>query len=286
MNPTLIINLLLAQIAVLAFSPSATVRADDEQADPVRAMQSIGNPPWYDKANDRYAPPTVTQEIDNPIRSQGWIDINTNQEKIAQAKSSAANPAGGGGRGGLFDFGGDWLAIVMLALLALVLVTLLSMLAYHSLRNFMPNRFEKNLETDAIQIDPAKVADLPFEIQPTTHDNPLAEAEALMRAGKFSEAAIFLYGYMLLALDRARKLDLQRGKTNRMYLRELRPHPPLQEIVKRTMLAFEDVYFGQHPLDRERFLKLWNQLDAFHRLAILDSDELPNSLPVAEAAPA
>ncbi len=87
-----------------------------------------------------------------------------------------------------------------------------------------------------------------------------------MRAGRYNEAVIYLYGYMLLALDQARKIHLQKGKTNRMYLRELRSNEALHKIVRQQILAFEDVFFGRYDIDAARFATLWQQLDAFHRL--------------------
>jgi hypothetical protein len=31
------------------------------------------------------------------------------------------------------------------------------------------------------------------------------------------------------------------------------------------MVAFEDVFFGHHPLDRSRFEACWQEVDEFHR---------------------
>ncbi|MEM7561161.1 MAG: DUF4129 domain-containing protein, partial [Planctomycetota bacterium] len=109
--------------------------------------------------------------------------------------------------------------------------------------------------------------DLPFEVSKPTHGNPLDEAEALMQAGRLREAIIYLYGYQLLALDQARKIDLQRGKTNRMYVRELQKYTRLKEILTTTMLIFEDAYFGQHEIGLEKFKTAWDLVDEFHHLA-------------------
>ena len=72
---------------------------------------------------------------------------------------------------------------------------------------------------------------------------------------------------MLLVLDNAHKIHLVKGKTNRMYLRELRREPPrLRAIMEMSMLAFEQVYFGKHSISAEHFALLWGQLDEFHQL--------------------
>ena len=36
------------------------------------------------------------------------------------------------------------------------------------------------------------------------------------------------------------------------------------DLLRVTMLAFEDVFFGNHPLERGRFESCWSRLDAFH----------------------
>jgi hypothetical protein len=67
-------------------------------------------------------------------------------------------------------------------------------------------------------------------------------------------------------MDKNQVIRLTRGKTNRQYLREIARRPPLRALVEQTMVAFEDVFFGNHPLDRSRFESCWQQLDSFDRL--------------------
>jgi hypothetical protein len=118
-----------------------------------------------------------------------------------------------------------------------------------------------------VEIDLARVEELPFEVRAAALD-PLSEAQRLMRSGNYDAAIVYLYGYMLLALDQTRKIHLQKGKTNRMYLRELSrvEKGTLRRIVESTMLAFEQVYFGKHSLSAEHFQLLWEQVDEFNRL--------------------
>jgi hypothetical protein len=133
-----------------------------------------------------------------------------------------------------------------------------------SMRSWLPGRRLDQLKRKEIAIDPTRVVDLPFEAQAEMQD-PLAYAKYLIAQGNFDEAVIFIYGYMLLALDRAGKILLHRGKTNRMYLHELVGEPELRSILLPAMLAFEDVFFGRHAIERERFQKIWSGLDHFHR---------------------
>ncbi len=117
-------------------------------------------------------------------------------------------------------------------------------------------------QSNAIAIDPTRVVDLPFDAREEMLD-PLQAARKMAEAGDYDGAVQYLYGYMLLALDRAGQIVLHRGKTNRMYMLELGSRT-LRDLLKPTMLAFEDVFFGRHAIDRARFTQLWNNLDQFH----------------------
>ena len=61
-------------------------------------------------------------------------------------------------------------------------------------------------------------------------------------------------------------MRLTKGKTNRQYVRELRREIDLKSILSNTMLTFEDVFFGNYPLERSRFERCWNRLEEFHGL--------------------
>jgi hypothetical protein len=108
-----------------------------------------------------------------------------------------------------------------------------------------------------------RVEALPFHLRKPTGDF-LSEARRLYEAGNYSEAVIYLYSHLLVQLDRHHVIRLTKGKTNRQYLREVRSRTLLREILDRTMVAFEDVFFGHHALTRERFEECWRRLDEFH----------------------
>ena len=211
---------------------------------------------WYDSESGAYRPPILSQPIDDTIRRSGWLG---SKKFPKPATTTTRNWSWANlGLGELFGwlvFGG----------LGTVLLVGLILIAYYYLGDYVPALRRKSSAKDAIKVDMTKVEDLPFEV-PATNDDPLSYAETLMRTGRYNEAVIYLFGYMLLALDQSRKIHLQKGKTNRMYLRELRSDMQLQAIVNRTMLAFEDVYFGRYDVDRARFEMLWQQRDEFHRL--------------------
>jgi hypothetical protein len=94
----------------------------------------------------------------------------------------------------------------------------------------------------------------------------LAEARRCREQGDYGRAIVYLFSHQLLQLDKHSRIHLARGKTNRQYLREIRPWPSLGELVEQTTLAFEQVFFGHHPLDRPAFESCWSRLDEFERL--------------------
>ncbi|MCA9131523.1 MAG: DUF4129 domain-containing protein [Planctomycetales bacterium] len=262
----LLLAILLPAPLTLAFSAA--------DIDVQRALQSLPDNHWYNKESRSYNPPSVSPQHDNPLRREGWLAPPERQSPAATSNGNNWNLPG---------WFAEWFSTVFISLLGVVLLVVVALLAYHSLRSYMPARFERRRSPPAVTIDPARVAALPFEVR-STADHPLREAERLMQAGKFNEATLFLYGYLLLALDQARKIHLQQGRTNRMYLRELRESPRLSELVEQAMLAFEDVFFGQHAIPRERFLRLWERLDEFHQqLSSPATDSLPSPMKATHA---
>jgi cell division protein FtsL len=259
----LVLILCCASSVELLASPAA----ETTQVDAGQAMKAIGRQRWFDRQTDTYAPPSVEEAADNPIRTDGWVAQKANDEKIQQAKNDAGGTTGKNWNWGFPSIDPNLFSSLVIALLAAVLIAVIVLLTYHSLRNYMPGQWQAKSKKRSIDIDPAKVSALPFEVQQASHIDPLAQTEALMRSNDYSQAIICLYGYMLLALDHSRWIDLQRGKTNRMYLKELRHSPDLYELVQFAMSSFEEVYFGKRTLSREQFLVSWNSLDRFHQLA-------------------
>jgi hypothetical protein len=118
--------------------------------------------------------------------------------------------------------------------------------------------------------DVDRIENLPFQVK-RPQSNLQSEAERNYREGNYREAIIYLYSYLLVQLDRNQVIRLTKGKTNRQYLREVRQRPALLPIFEPTMIAFEDVFFGDHELTRGEFENCWDRLGEFHRL--LDQPE-------------
>lgn len=122
---------------------------------------------------------------------------------------------------------------------------------------------------DSQHIEAGTIADrienLPFEVRRPQGDL-LGEARRLYEQGDFAQAVVYYFSYLLVELDRRQVIRLTRGKTNRQYLREVRrQREDVAGLVERTMVAFEDVFFGDHNLDRERFEACWNGLESFQK---------------------
>ncbi|MDX1945503.1 MAG: DUF4129 domain-containing protein, partial [Pirellulaceae bacterium] len=145
-----------------------------------------------------------------------------------------------------------------------LLLAILALLAYLVIKAFLKNETTETMVSRVIETsrDVDRVQALPFQLRRATGDF-LAEARRLYEAGNYSEAIIYLFSHQLVALDRQHVIRLAKGKTNRQYVRETRQRPVLREILERTMVAFEDVFFGHHELSRERFEACWQRIDEF-----------------------
>lgn len=94
----------------------------------------------------------------------------------------------------------------------------------------------------------------------------LDAARECYQEGRYREAIIYLFSYQLVRLDKNQLIRLAKGKTNRQYLRELGRRWTLRRLLEQTMVAFEEVFFGNYAIDRTRFESVWSRLDEFESL--------------------
>ncbi len=252
-----------------SYSSDSELKRNIDTAGSVRRISGS----WYDTSSGQYRPPVIAPPLDDAIRSQGWVapEVKNTWWKWL----TNWNLGTGGATTGSWGLSAEGVAYLIWGLLGALLLTGLCFLIYHYLGDHFGWNSKAKRGPGKLTIDPAKVSELPFDMEMTRSD-PLGEAEARMRDGRYREAVIYLYSYMLLALDQTRVIHLQKGRTNRMYLRELRADRQLSDILYQTMLAFEDVYFGRHDIDRNRVEKLFDSVEAFHqRLAAIGSSLKP-----------
>ncbi|MHB1033256.1 MAG: DUF4129 domain-containing protein [Pirellulales bacterium] len=163
-----------------------------------------------------------------------------------------------------------WPATAMEWIAWLLLAATLAAITYLLIRAYLGRR--KATQVEEAPAAPkteedlaARIEALPFPVRRTDGDF-LGEARRNYQEANFAEAIVYFFSYQLLELDRNQLIRLARGKTNRQYLRQLAPRRPLRAILEQTMVAFEDVFFGNHPLDRTRFEGCWSRLDEFQSL--------------------
>jgi len=157
----------------------------------------------------------------------------------------------------------DWLAWSGIALLLILLV-------YLMVRAFRTR--ERGKTGSAAKAGGSKKAEEKRRVEalPLTPGRKqahwFAEAQRHYREGNYNEAIIYLFSYQLVQLDKSQLIRLAKGKTNRQYLRELGRRLTLRRLVEHTMVAFEDVFFGNYTIDRTRFESVWLRLGEFEAL--------------------
>ena len=254
------IQLLLAIVVLVGTSSYAHYASGSEsKVDPSKAARSVSGR-WYDRDKGTYVAPSLAPNRDNAIRKDGKLaEVGTEMdwsflEAIRDLITSFFRAIGT-----IFYY----LGYLLVALLIATLIAGIFYITAHFVRSY--RGVSHSDMRKELTIDPGKIEDLPFEEMQSTND-PLGDCRSLAREGKFDEAIIYLYGYQLLAMDHARKIHLHKGKTNRMYLRELRNLDELKGIVELTIEKFELVYFGKRSLTKQSFLEVWNRLERFHVL--------------------
>ena len=243
-------SIVLGSLLLLLGSVRAQEPAEAEQAAVDVGGESLresGTYPWYDASEDgvKAIPLASSSEADSANRNSKWT-----------AQPSAATP----GRiprisflGGLLNWVGITLLIVFLALIAWLIA-----------KAFLRDEISEGVARKVIETsrDVDRVEALPFKLRTPT-GNFLDEARRLYEAGDYSEAIIYFFSYQLVELDRHHLIRLAKGKTNRQYLREVRPRPNLHSLLGVTIVAFEDSFFGRKKISREQFEHCWSRLDEF-----------------------
>jgi hypothetical protein len=211
------------------------------------ALSESGHYPWYDSKTDgvRPIPLANSSDADSANRDSKWT---------AQPKASTP------GRMPQLSFLGwllNWLGITLL-------VVFLALIAWLITKAFLKDEISEGIARKVIETsrEVDRVEALPFKLRKPTGDF-LAEARRLYEAGDYSEAIIYFFSFQLVELDRHHLIRLSKGKTNRQYLREVRPRPNLHAILGITIVAFEDAFFGRKTLSREQFERCWSRLDEF-----------------------
>ena len=243
----LIVCLLPAGSGGQVVDPQRAVEAGRE------ALDGRTHFPWYDAEEDSI----------RSIDVQPPKDAAAHRNSTWQAKLPKAQPVTPKWSG----WSVVW--VVIQVMLWVALFGLFVLVVYLLVRAFLhaevlPETAASETRRHTVRSEDDLIESLPFDVNRPRTDL-LGEARRHYEQGEYGEAIIYLFSYQLVRLDQCGQIRLTRGKTNRQYLRELVSRPPLYEVLERTMVAFEDVFFGQHRLDRQRFELCWSRLGDFHQ---------------------
>lgn len=231
------------------------------------AESTVQDSVWYD-SDKGIVPIEVRPKVDDSLnRDSRWLP---KPDKVAKPKPAAANTGNTGN--GLFNSGITFANVLGWLLLILAIGTILGLIVY------LMSKAELDLtgnpagkrgsgandgapDEQTIQ----RMQHLPAELR-RTDVNLRSEAERLMNAGQYDQAIILLFGHQLLTLDRAGLLRLNRGKTNRKYVRETRAvDPAIAQSLSQTVTSFERSYFGRHTISEGEFSELWQHNTAMEQ---------------------
>jgi hypothetical protein len=237
--------------------------------------------PWYDANRDDLRP-VVLEQFDDTGKDD--TDDNKSPAKMHRGQlSKNAKSSGNGSSDGndsssqddssspppsfnMPEISAPWLIWVAWIIIGGVLVFLAVMLIRAFLNREAKKAKSSDGETVEAEDDSDRLDALPLPAIARPKGTLLEEARRSYEQGDYNTAIVYLYSYQLVKLDQNQWIRLAKGKTNRQYLRELSARGELQSVLARTMIPFEDVYFGNHPLDRTRFEACWNEVERFNRL--------------------
>ena len=227
-----------ATLLCFLLAVSSAARADDSAVDDARQVMAEEKFPWYDAGQDELKPVRVVQpaQVSNPQVQwrPSWGGMSLGQILV-------------------------WGAIVVL----LIAIAAAFIWAYVNRENLSAG--EDTTADKGRVADRARIEALPFPMRRDRRDL-LGEARRHYEEGNFAEAIIYLFSHELVEMDKRQIIRLVKGKTNRQYLSDIRRLPRLRRIIDQTMVAFEDVFFGNHPLDRARFEACWRAVPEFDQL--------------------
>lgn len=229
--------------------------ADDAAVEAgAEALQGPISFPWYDAEADSIRRLDVEPPADLKNRHSEWLRTQRQKTKRQSTNNAALKEA-------------LWTCLRVLGWTAVVVA--LVTVGYLLVRTFLSGELgavgstERRDGVEDLRGDVDRVESLPFQLQ-QPQDDLLTAARKHYEAGNYSEAIVYFYSYQLVELDKHQLIRLTKGKTNRQYLREVRRRGELSGLLQRTMLMFEDVFFGNHPLERSRFESVWQDVNLFH----------------------
>ena len=246
-----------AQLLIVCLSGMLVAQEEDPIESGREAFERV-DLPWYDAETDELRRVDVRAPGDPPDRP----DVASQKDTSSSGSNNTLNPNLGATPAAFSFFlmlqWAGWALIAALIIFALVMA-IRSLADRGGGAGWTPSE-----DSQQVVSDEDRMEQLPIPLKRDLSDL-LGEARKYYEQGNYNEAVVYLYSYFLVELDKAQRIRLLRGKTNRQYLRELSDATPsVSGLVERTMVAFEDVFFGDHNLERARFESCYGELDNFH----------------------
>jgi hypothetical protein len=258
-----LVPVVLAMWWMLPGLVTTSVAAVEDMPQSDRAVdEALGDSAWYDADLGELIPVHVQPVVDDSLnRDSRWLP---KAKRIQQPETTPpqTTTGGGGTGGGLFGssltIGNLFGWLLLLAIVAATAGTIIYALSKTEVDLTSKARSKsRKPSTTPDEQTIERMKHLPAELR-RTDVNLRSEAERLMNAGQYDQAIILLFGHQLLLLDRVGMLRLNRGKTNRKYVRESRTaDPETAGRLQQTVNAFERSYFGRHVLSQREFSELW-----------------------------
>ena len=167
-----------------------------------------------------------------------------------------------------FEFAGSAAALVQSIfwiILAVLVIAGIGLIIWAIINRERTNK-DPGLQSESkVVTEEQRLEELPVQLDPA-YKNLLDRVRECYDAGDYNQAIIYLFSYQLIQLDKRQFIRLTRGKTNHQYLREIKQLGGLRDYLSVTVRAFEDVFFGNHDLTRQRFQQCWEHVDVFRSL--------------------
>ncbi|MDA7950988.1 MAG: hypothetical protein MPJ24_05810 [Pirellulaceae bacterium] len=279
------INIFVQPISALATDLVSTpVSKQDNKEQPAQKSLEDLSPPWYDADQGDHRQILVQpQKIDTmegrhsknrrePFDWDKWWNGLFNSGNTSNNNTATSNNTANWGLSPETTF------VLQMFVLFLLLALIAGVIfwTYRRQSSYL-HRIRKRSKIDPSQ--KGRLEALGVEI-----DNPmtdlLQQAHFYQQQGDYQKAIIYFYSYQLTELDKAKFVYLEKGKTNRQYLREaVQNHWSMVPLLQLTIYAFEEVFFGKHKLSQAQFQTCWNELDNLKKLfhSNVPSNPLPPS---------
>lgn len=163
-----------------------------------------------------------------------------------------------------YVFGG-----LLLVLLAYVIYQLI-----FSNGGWYRSRKNKSFVSNKIR-DQIRITDLPFELA-ATNLSLLEQSDYYRDRNDFSKAMVYFFSHLLVELNEAGLIRLARGKTNRLYVRELGDRNQIRQFLNLNIEKFERVFFGKYELDAAGFSRVRELLPEFEGWLKLAKNDFAN----------